>query len=205
MHQSTKLIIKERRFFDFVPGNSLSLLKCCALILDGNNGNGDDVKVEGNVMVMWLLGNFGRYGIQPFHILFKMGNNNKDKDNNNTEEVDGMPKTCCVAYHTLTGGHFDRELRFLVEETTKDDSGAAVMSMTIAIPNGNRALPVCLAKAMVLPFAHSIVQLFQIQMEQPLARRRQSSLLGWWTQFGSTYNMQSCTSPHCVRALVGKV
>jgi hypothetical protein len=44
MHQSTRLIIKERRFFEFVPGNAL-------IDLGWDNGKDDDVKVEGAVMV----------------------------------------------------------------------------------------------------------------------------------------------------------
>ncbi len=63
-----------------------------------------------------------------------------------------------MAYHTLTGSHFDGKLRFLVEETTKDDSGAVVVSVTLAIPDGGRAPPVRLAKVMVSLFAHSIGQ-----------------------------------------------
>jgi hypothetical protein len=35
----------------------------CSLTLDGNNGNGDDMKVEGAVMATRLLGNFGRYSV----------------------------------------------------------------------------------------------------------------------------------------------
>jgi hypothetical protein len=52
-----------------------------------------------------------------------------------------MPITRCVAYHTLRGGHFDSKSRFLGEETTKDNSGAAVMSVTLTIPNGGQAPP----------------------------------------------------------------
>ncbi len=59
-----------------------------------------------------------------------------------------------MAYHTLTGGHFDSELRFLVEETTKEDSGAVVVSMTLAIPDGGWAPPVRLADVMVPLFMH---------------------------------------------------
>ncbi len=59
-----------------------------------------------------------------------------------------------MAYHTLTGGHFDGELRFLVEETTKEDSGAVVVSVTLAIPNGGWAPPMRLANVMVVLFAH---------------------------------------------------
>ncbi len=91
-------------------------------------------------MGMRLLGNFGRYGTQPFCILYKTGDNNDNNDN--AEEADNVPMTHCMAYHTLTGGHFDGELRFLVEETTKEDSGAMVVSMTLAILDGGWAPPV---------------------------------------------------------------
>jgi hypothetical protein len=73
----------------------------CSLTLARNDGNGDDMKVEGVVMATRLLGNFGRYGIQLFHILYKMGkdnnNNNKDHDeedyDDDAKEVNGVPMT----------------------------------------------------------------------------------------------------------------
>jgi hypothetical protein len=80
--------------------------------LDRNNGNGDDMKVEGAMMAMRLLRNFGRYGIQPFCISYETGNDDddddddnddNDNDNDDAEEADGVPMTRCVAYHTLTG------------------------------------------------------------------------------------------------------
>jgi hypothetical protein len=128
------------------------------------------------MMVIRLLGNFGRYSVQPFRILYVTGNDNNDNNNedDDDEEADGMPMTCCMAYHTLTGGHFDGKLRFSVEETTKDNSCTMVVSMTLAIPDGSRAPPVRLAKVMALLFAHSIAQSIWIQTEQTLARRRQS-------------------------------
>jgi hypothetical protein len=40
----------------------------------------------------------------------------------------------CMAYHTLTEGHFDGKLLFLVKEMTKDNSGAMVISVTLQYP-----------------------------------------------------------------------
>jgi hypothetical protein len=40
-----------------------SFLAICSLTLDGNDSNGDDVKIEGAVMATTLLGNFGRYSL----------------------------------------------------------------------------------------------------------------------------------------------
>ncbi len=175
MHQSTRLsIIKERRFSKFVPGDLPSLLKSCSLTLDGDDSNSDDIKVDGAVMAMRLLGNFGRHGIQPVCILYKMGNNDDNDNNDNAEEANGMPMMRCVAYHTLTGSHFDGELRILVKETMKDNSGAVVVSVTLAIPGSSVAPPMHLAKATVLLFAHSIAQSIWIQIGQTLARRRES-------------------------------
>ncbi len=82
----------------------------CSLTLDKNDGNSDDVKVEGTVMATRLLGNFGRYGIQLFHILYKTGedNNNNNEDNDeednddDAKEVDGMPMT--IAWPTTPNG-----------------------------------------------------------------------------------------------------
>jgi hypothetical protein len=84
----------------------------CSLTLDGNDGNGDDVKVNGAVMATRLLGNFGRYSVQPFRILYETGNgddgddddedynddDDEDDDDDDAEEADGMPMT--VAWHT---------------------------------------------------------------------------------------------------------
>jgi hypothetical protein len=69
MHQSMRLIIKEGRFSKFVPRDSPSSLKICSLTLDRSNSNGDDMMVEDPMMAMRLLGNFGRYGVKPLHIL----------------------------------------------------------------------------------------------------------------------------------------
>jgi hypothetical protein len=164
MRQSMRLIIKERRFSKFIPSNLPLSLKFCSLTLDENDGAGDDVKVEGAVMAMRLLGNFGRYSIQLFRISYKTGNNDDNNDDGNTEEADSMPMTRCVAYRTLTCGHFDVKLIFSLEETTKDNSYAVVVSMTLVIPDGSQALLVHLAKAMVLSFTHSIPGLIQIQI-----------------------------------------
>jgi hypothetical protein len=80
----------------------------CSLTLDGNDGNGDDMKVEGAVMTTRLLGNFGRYNNQPFHISYETGDgnngndneedNNEDDNNDNAEEAEGVLMT--VAWHT---------------------------------------------------------------------------------------------------------
>ncbi len=168
MRQSMRLIIEERIFSKFVPGDLLSLLKFCSLILDRNTSNGDDMKMKGVLMAMMLLGTFGRYGIQPFCTLYKTDNDdnnndnnkddndNNDNDNGNAEEADGVPMSYCMAYHTLMGSHFDSKLRFLVAGMTKDESGAMVMSMALVIPDGSRAPPVRLTMAMVLLFANSI-------------------------------------------------
>ncbi len=73
-----------------------------------------------------LLGNFDRYGNQPFCILYEMGNDKDDDDD--AEEVDGVLMTRCVAYQTLMGSHFDGKLKFLVKKTTKDSSSDVVVS-----------------------------------------------------------------------------
>jgi hypothetical protein len=86
------------------------IVKICSMTLEGNNGDGDDVKVEGAMVEMRLLGNLGRYGIQPFRISYKMGVNNNNNNNDSdkeAEEADGMPMMHCMTYHTLTGGHID--------------------------------------------------------------------------------------------------
>jgi hypothetical protein len=160
MRQSTRSIMNERKFSEFVRvGDSSPSLKFRTLPLDGN----DDVEVEGAVMTMKLLGNFGRYGVQPFRVSYESG------DVYDAEEADGETMTrCAVAYHTLTGGYFDGELRFSVEEIMKDDGDVVVVSVTLAIPDGGRAPPERLAEAMVSSFAQSIARSIRIRKQERL-------------------------------------
>jgi len=160
MNESIRAILDERKFSEFVvpSGNSKSLKFRSFLV--ASEEDEDDV-MEGAVMAMKSLGDFGRYGVQPLCISYEM-----DDD----EEEDGEPMIHCVAFHTLTGGHFDGELRFLVEEK----KSGVVVSVTLAIPKGGRAPPTRLAESMVSSLTQSIAQSSQIRMKQTLARRRQS-------------------------------
>ncbi len=86
MCKLARSIIEERRFSKLIPGNLLLLLlKLRSMILDGNDGNSDDVKVEGTMMAMRLPGNFGRYGVQPFCISYETGNDDNNNNNNDND------------------------------------------------------------------------------------------------------------------------
>jgi hypothetical protein len=168
MRQSTRSIIKERKFSEFIPGDSLPL-KFRSFLVASEDDHDNDAVDEGAVMSMKFLGNFGRYGVQPLRISYETVIDADDDDDDT--EADGEPKICSVAFHTLAGGHFDGELRFSIEERK---GLGAVVSVTLAIPKGGRAPSVRLAEAMVTSFATSIAQSSRIRTRQTLARRRQS-------------------------------
>ena len=114
---------------------------------------------EGGVLAMELLGDFGRYGVQPLCVSYE------DDEDDEAEE-----NLRCIAYHTLRGGHFDGEIRF---EASREESGIRI-GVVLAIPVGGREPSPRLAEAMVSSFTLSISESISVQMKQLEARRRQS-------------------------------
>jgi hypothetical protein len=169
MRQSSMSIVEERKFSEFIPGNSPPLKFRSFLVASEDDDDSNEVD-EGAVMSMKFLGNFGRYGVQPFRISYETDVVD-DVDDDDTE-TDLETRIRSVAYHTLAGGHFDGELRFSIEE--RRGLGGAVVSVTLAIPKGGRSPPVRLAEAMVSSFANSIAQSSRIRTRQNIARRKQS-------------------------------
>lgn len=169
MIESAKSILGERKFSEFVPGNSRSLKFRSIFVTATSDDDEEDEEavIEGGVIAMKLLGDFRRYGVQPLCFSYET---EEDDDAGNEEDVRD-PMTHCVAFHTLKGGHFDGELRLLVEE--KENGGLAI-SVTLAIPDGGRAPTARLAEAMVSSIAHSIAQSTLIRTKQTLSRRMQS-------------------------------
>jgi len=163
MYESITAIFQERKFSEFIPGNSGSLKFRSFLVASEEDEEGEDY-TEGAVMAVKLLGDFGRYGVQPLCISYE-------------DEEGGESISHCVAFHTLTGGHFDGELRFSVEEKKSSAKGGdlgVVVSVTLAIPKGGRAPPSRLAELMVSSLAQSIATSSQMRMKQTLSRRSQS-------------------------------
>lgn len=167
MHDAIQAIIEERKFTEFIQSDNTHTMKFRSFLVPSEE---DDEFSEGAVMAMKLLGDFGRYGVQPFCISYETTSTMDD------EEDHSGPITHCVAFHTLVGGHFDGELRFLIEEVdTEDDASSAVaISVTLAIPSGGRALPIRLAEAMVSSLTQSTAHSLQIRLKQTISRRRQS-------------------------------
>lgn len=157
MQESVKSIFLERKFSEFIPVSSQPL-KFRSFLVATEGSDGDDDVVEGALMVMKMLGDFGRYGVEPMCFSYEL------------EEDEDDPMTHCVAYHTLKGGHFDGEIKFSVEQTEE----GIVVSVTLAIPQGGRAPPERLAKTMVSSLTESIVDSSRIHMKQTLSRRNQS-------------------------------
>lgn len=160
MIESAKSVLGERKFTEFVPENSQSMKFRSFLVTSEAD---DEEAIEGGVIAMKLLGDFGRYGVQPLCLSYET-----DDDEND----DGEPMTQCVAFHTLKGGHFDGELRFLVVEDI--EKSAIVISVTLAIPHGGRAPSARLAEALVSSIVQSIAQSILIRTKQTLSRRMQS-------------------------------
>ena len=167
MHDAIQAIIEERKFTEFIQSDNTHTMKFRSFLVPSEE---DDEFSEGAVMAMKLLGDFGRYGVQPFCISYETTSMMDD------EEDHSGPITHCVAFHTLAGGHFDGELRFLIEEVdTEDDASSAVaISVTLAIPSGGRALPIRLAEAMVSSLTQSTAHSLQMRLKQTISRRRQS-------------------------------
>lgn len=125
----------------------------------------EDDALEGAVMSMRLLGNFGRFGIQPLCFSYEL-------DEENVDNTKDLTMIRCVAFHTLKGGHFDGELRFAVD--TNNDKTGSIISVTLAIQKGGRLLPIRLAESMVESFTKSIVRSSQLRIKQAASRRSQS-------------------------------
>jgi hypothetical protein len=152
MIDSISSLFGDRKFSEFTTA-----LKWRSFVLDAE----DDDALEGAVMSMRLLGDFGRYGIQPFCISYDLD-----------EDEDDVTMTKCVAFHTIRGGHFDGELKFAID--TNNDRTGAIISVTLAIPDGGRAPPIRLAKSIVESLTTSIVRSSQLRIKQAASRRNQS-------------------------------
>jgi hypothetical protein len=172
MIESAKSILGERKFTEFVPANSRSLKFRSVIVATSSEEDEDDedVNIEGGAIAMKSLGDFRRYGVQPFCFSYETDEDDNE-DDEDIEEGRGKLLQHCVAFHTLKGGHFDGELQFSVEQ--QENSGL-VISVTLAIPHGGRAPPARLAEEMVSSIAHSIAQSTLMRTKQTLSRRMQS-------------------------------
>ncbi|KAL7536568.1 hypothetical protein ACHAWF_005500 [Thalassiosira exigua] len=159
LRESISGIFGERKFGEFAQGGLLF-----HSFLVESEGGGEDSYEEGTVMAMKLLGDFGRYGLQPLCIAYE-----------DEEETDGEPLFHCVAFHTLGGGHFEGEMKFSVEEREGAEGLApgVVISVILAIPEGGRTPGARLAESMVSSLVQSMAQSTQLRMKQTLSRRSQ--------------------------------
>ena len=172
LREAMAAVFQERKFSEFVPGVSTSLNFRAFLVASEEDNNDDEEFVEGAMLAMKSLGDFGRYGVQPLCLSYEI-------DDEEIDDEDGAePSVRCVAFHTLKGGHFDGELRFSAEEraptgTDAEEAGLDV-SVTLAIPTGGRAPPAGLAAALASSLADSLARSAEMQRQQTRARRRQS-------------------------------
>ena len=171
MIESATSILGERKFTEFVPGNRRSLkFRSVIVTTSSENEDEEEVAIEGGAIAMKSLGDFRRYGVQPFCFSYETDEDDNE-DDEDIEEGRGKLLQHCVAFHTLKGGHFDGELQFSVEQQENSD---LVISVTLAIPHGGRAPPARLAEEMVSSIAHSIAQSTLMRTKQTLSRRMQS-------------------------------
>ncbi|KAL3796931.1 hypothetical protein HJC23_000684 [Cyclotella cryptica] len=159
--ESISALFDDRKFSEYTP--EASALKWRSFLVADEN---DDDESEGAVMSMRLLGDFGRFGIQPLCFSYELD----DEDIDETDHDSTMIR--CVAFHTLKGGHFDGELRFSID-STKAGTGV-IISVTLAIPNEGRTPPIRLANSMVSSLTQSIVRSSQLRIKQSTSRRNQS-------------------------------
>ena len=155
LFESISALFEDRKFSEYTADKTA--LKWQSIIVTD-----DDDGSEGAVMSMRLLGDFGRFGIQPFCFSYELD----EQDTQNTSMIH------CVAFHTLKGGHFDGEIRFSIDMNEARDG--AVISVSLAIPQGGRTPPIRLAKSMVESFTGSIIRSSQLRTKQSASRRNQS-------------------------------
>lgn len=215
MHDAVLSVFDERKFSEFIPPEAC-VLKFRSLLVssendgdvdgegegeaerdDDNHDNKEDNNnvIEGAVMAVKSLGNFGLYGIQP--LCFSYEEDGPSQNNDDAEKCDNTNNhnmIRCLAFHTIRGGHFDGEIRFSIHETpttrprsskskktTKNDQPTdqstpprLTIVVTLAIPHGGRAPPSRLADLMISSLLRSICRSSEIKIRQTIARRRQS-------------------------------
>lgn len=156
MIESVSALFGDRKFSEYTIDKTA--LKYKSFVLADEDADA----LEGAVLSMRLLGDFGRYGIQPLCFSYEL-----DEDNE-----DNSTMVRCVAFHTIKGGHFDGELRFAFD--TNNEGTGVIISVTLAIPEGGRKPPIRLAESMVESFTASIIRSSQLRIKQAVSRRSQS-------------------------------
>lgn len=156
MIESISALFEDRKFSEY-PAEKMPL-KWRSFVAASEDHDAS----EGAVMSMSLLGDFGRYGIQPFCFSYELDD----------ESADDSAIIRCVAYHTLKGGHFDGELRFVIG--MNESRTGAVISVSLAIPEGGRVISKRLAESIVESLTTSTIRSSQLRIKQSASRRKQS-------------------------------
>jgi len=197
MHDAVISVFDDRKFSEFIPQESCFLKFRSFLVAseeEERGGEEDDDKqhiIEGAVMAMKSLGDFGLYGIQPLCFSYEEDgteqNDDEGKGATDDNKRDNMIR--CLAFHTVKGGHFDGEIRFSIHESnaptreskskkskkkTDPSTPGITIAITLAVPDGGRAPPPRLADLMISSLLRSITHSSTIKMRQTIARRLQS-------------------------------
>lgn len=149
---SAEKILVSRRFTEYVPSppNQMRLFSA-------NKSRGQ----EHAALIFKSMGDWRRFGIQPLRV---------------AQEEDASDYKS-VVYRTLTGGHFDGELRITVKKADDDEGEENNISVTVTmlVPKNGRKINSDLASKMVLYLAESTAASIITGAKQILTRRQQSS------------------------------
>jgi hypothetical protein len=149
--QSAQNVVDSRRFSEFVSGSSDSFRFY--------SSRHDHDKA---LLVVKKMGDWKRFGIQPLRVAY---------------EEDGKYSKSII-YYTLSGGHFDGEIKVSVQRID-DDSGdepSVTVSVALLVPKNGRQMNKKMASEMVLNLAESITKSTMTSARQILSRRLQSTI-----------------------------
>lgn len=153
---SAERILLARRFTEYVPSPPNQMRLFSATKSDSHGS-----RHENAALIFKSMGDWQRFGIQPLRVVF---------------EQDAADSRSLV-YHTLTGGHFDGELRITVKKIDNNEEESSIaVTVTMLVPNNGRKMNSNLASKMVLFLAESTAASIITGAKQILSRKQQSTL-----------------------------
>jgi len=148
---SAEKILLSRRFTEYVPSPP-NQMRLYSATKSGRHENA--------ALIFKSMGDWQRFGIQPLRLAL---------------EEDATDYRS-VIYHTLTGGHFDGELRITVKRVDDNEGEESNISVavTMLVPKNGRKINSNLASKMVLFIAESTAASIITGAKQILSRQQQS-------------------------------
>ena len=151
---ATEQILSGRRYSEYVPSPSKNYLRFYS-----------SPRNSKAVFVMKCLGDMGRFGLQPLHIV--------------NEHQSDFEKS--ILYSTLCNGHFDGEIEVKVEkeggfqDDDEREERKVVVTVTLLVPAKGRKLKKKLACTFVEHLAESIATSAITEAKKTLSRKRSSA------------------------------